>query len=105
MRHTATGRPETASLASDPLALFSRATSAMVHAGGDVQQHLARSTDALQKQAMRQLRQATNPGEILAVQTALLLAGFQQSVECSQAVATAWREALERQPADQPPVH
>lgn len=105
MRHTATSRPTAAPLASEPLALFSRATSAIVRAGGDVQQQWARSTDALQKQAMRQLRQATNPGEILAVQTALLLAGLQQSMECSQVVANAWRTALERRPAGQPPVH
>lgn len=107
MRPTAaaTSRPGTASLASEPLALFSRATSAMARAGGDVQHQLARSTDALQRQAMLQLRHATTPGEILAVQAALLLASFQQSMECSQAVANAWRDAFERRPAGQPPVH
>lgn len=102
---TATSLPETAPQASSPLALFSRATSAMVRAGGDVQQQLARSTDALQKQAMQQLRQATNPGEILAVQTALVLASFQQSMECSQVMANAWRSALERRPSGGPSLH
>lgn len=47
MRPTATSRPASATLASEPLALFSRATSAMVRAGGDVQQQWARSTGAL----------------------------------------------------------
>lgn len=105
MRHTATSRPASAPLASEPLALFSRATSAMVRAGGDVQQQWARSTGALNQQAMRQLRQATNPGEILAVQAALLLAGWQQSMQCSQVVADAWRTALEGMPRSGPALH
>lgn len=105
MRHTATSRPASAPLASEPLDLFSRATTAMVRAGGDVQQQLARSTGELQQQAMRQLRQATNPAEILAVQAAFMLAGLQQSVECSQAVANAWRTAFARTPDGGPALH
>ena len=105
MRHTATSRPAPAPLASEPLALFSRATSAMVRAGGDVQQQWARSTGALNQQAMRQLRQATNPGEILAVQAAFMLAGIQQSMECSQVVANAWRSAFEGSSPVGPALH
>lgn len=105
MRHTATSRPASVTPASEPLALFSRATSAMVRAGGDVQQQWARSTGALQQQAMLQLRQATTPGEILAVQAALLLAGLQQSMECSQVVAEAWRTALAGTPRSGPALH
>ena len=105
MRHTATSRPASAALASEPLDLFSRATTAMVRAGGDVQQQLARSTGELQQQAMRQLRQATNPAEILAVQAAFMLAGLQQSVECSQVVAHAWRTAFEGTRRSDPALH
>ncbi|WP_427912704.1 phasin family protein [Ramlibacter sp. MMS24-I3-19] len=102
MRPIATSRPAPATMASEPLDLFSRATSAMVRAGGDVQQQLARSTGALNQQAMRELRHATNPGEILAVQTALMLAGWQQSMACSRTVANAWRSALEGTPRGGP---
>ena len=105
MRHTATSRPASAPLASEPLDLFSRATTAMVRAGGDVQQQLARSTGELQQQAMRQLRQATNPAEILAVQAAFMLAGLQQSVQCSQVVANAWRTAFEGTRRSGPALH
>ena len=105
MRHTATSRPASAPLASEPLDLFSRATTAMVRAGGDVQQQLARSTGELQQQAMRQLRQATNPAEILAVQAAFMLAGLQQSVQCSQVVANAWRTAFEGTRRSRPALH
>lgn len=105
MRPTATSRPASATLASEPLALFSRATTAMVRASGDVQQQLARSTGALQQQAMRQLRQATTPAEILAVQAAFMLAGLQQSVQCSQVMANAWRTALETTPRSGPALH
>jgi len=105
MRPTATSRPTSATLTSEPLALFSRATSAMVRAGGDAQQQWARSTGALQQQAMRQLRQATNPAEILAVQAAFMLAGLQQSMECSQVVANAWRSAFDTTPQSIPAVH
>ena len=105
MRPTATSRPTSATLASEPLALFSRATSAMVRAGGDAQQQWARSTGVLQQQAMRQLRQATNPAEILAVQAAFMLAGLQQSMACSQVVANAWRSALDTSPHDVPALH
>jgi hypothetical protein len=88
-------RPQGAAATGQPLALFSQATSAMVRAGGDVQLQLARSAGLLQQQAVRQLRQATNPAEVLTVQTALVLAGWQQSMECSQALVHAWRAALE----------
>ena len=105
MRPTATSRPASEPLASEPLDLFSRATTAMVRAGGDVQQQLARSTGELQQQAMRQLRQATNPAEILAVQAAFMLAGLQQSVQCSQVVANAWRTAFEGTRRSDPALH
>ena len=105
MRPIATSRPAPATMASEPLDLFSRATSAMVRAGGDVQQQLARSTGALNQHAMRELRHATNPGEILAVQAAFMLAGIQQSMECSQVVANAWRSAFEGSSRSGPALH
>jgi hypothetical protein len=88
-----------AALAGDPLALLSRTTSAMVRAGGDVQQQMARSAGQLQQEAVRELRLATTPADLVTVQAAWMLAGWQQSMQCSQAMAHAWRAALEAAPA------
>jgi hypothetical protein len=90
-----------AAVAGDPVSLLSRTTSALVRAGGDVQEQLARSAGLLQQQAFRELRLATTPADVLTVQAAWMLAGWQQSVQCSQAMANAWRAALE----PTPPLH
>jgi hypothetical protein len=68
-RSTATG---TAAPAADAL---SRSTAAMLE---------------LQRQAAHELRMATNPAELMAVQTALLMAGWQQSVQCTADLTGAW---------------
>ena len=71
-------------------AAISRATSAMVKATGDLQHSVVRRTDLLQQEAMHQLRMATNPAELMTVQTALLMAGWQHSIQCSTDLANAW---------------
>ena len=87
-------RPAAVTQAGQPLAAITRATGAVVRAGGDVQQHIAQSTGMLQQEAARKLRLATNPAEFFAVQAAFMLASWQQSVECSGIVAQAWQNAL-----------
>lgn len=94
-------RPTARTTADQPLAALTRATGVMVRAGGDVQQHIAQSSGLLQREAARNLRLATNPGEFFAVQAAFMLASWQQSVECSSIVAQAWRDAM----GARPPVH
>lgn len=98
-RRATDARQRPAAAAGDPVALFSRATTAMVHAGCDVQQQLARSAGLLQQQAVRELRVATSPADLLTVQAAWMLAGWQQSVQCSQAMAQALRVAFAPTPS------
>lgn len=85
------GRPGAAvgveSAQPDPIA---RTTSAMVRATGDLQQSVARHTSQLQREAAHQLRMATNPAELMTVQTALLMAGWQHSIQCTTDLANAW---------------
>jgi hypothetical protein len=69
---------------------LTRATSAMVRATGDVQESVLRRTGLLHKEAAHQLRMATNPAEFMAVQSALLMAGWQHSIQCTTDVANAW---------------
>ena len=69
---------------------ISRTTSAMVRATGDLQQSVARHTGQLQREAVHQLRMATNPAELMTVQTALLMAGWQHSIQCTTDLANAW---------------
>lgn len=69
---------------------IARRTTAMFEAGGDLQQVMARRAGVLQEEAVHQLRMATNPAELMAVQAAMLMAGWQQSLQCSQDVAHAW---------------
>ena len=71
-------------------AALSRTTSAMVKATGDVQASVARRTGALQQEAAHQFRMATNPAEMVAVQAALLMAGWQHSIQCTTDLANAW---------------
>lgn len=93
----ATERPIAPTGSGQPLAALNRATGAMVRAGSDVQQHIARSSSLIQQEAARKLRLATTPAEFFTVQAAFVVASWQQSVECSSIVAKAWTEAL-RQP-------
>ncbi|HYF19718.1 MAG TPA: hypothetical protein VEA40_17760 [Ramlibacter sp.] len=62
-----------------PLDLLSRTTVDM-----------ARRTQELQRQAAHELRLATNPAELVAVQAALLMAGWQHSVQCTTDLTNAW---------------
>lgn len=87
-------RPIAATHAEQPLAALTRATGTLVRAGSDVQRHIAQSSGLLQQEAARKLRLATNPAEFFAVQAAWMLAGWQQSVECSGIVTQAWTQAL-----------
>lgn len=73
-----------------PLAMLSRTTSAMVRATGELQQRMAHSAALLQQEAAHQLRQATSPAELVTLQTALMVAGWQQSIQCTQDFATTW---------------
>lgn len=77
-------------LANAQLAALSRTATAVLRATGDAQQQIAQRTGQLQKEALLQLRQAVTPGEIVAVQTALFVAGWQHSLQCSQDIARAW---------------
>lgn len=86
--HAAT--PDPAALANAQLAALSRAASAVVRATGDAQQQIAQRTTLLQKEAALKMRQAVTPGEIVAVQTALFVAGWQHSLQCSQDLARVW---------------
>ena len=71
-------------------AAIERTASAVVKATGDLQQSVARHTDLLQQEAMHQLRMATNPAELMTVQTALMVAGWQHSIQCTTDLANAW---------------
>ena len=46
--------------------------------------------DELQQEAVHQLRLATNPAELMTVHAALLMAGWQHSIQCSTDIANAW---------------
>lgn len=71
-------------------AALGRTASAVVQATGDLQKSVARHTDLLQQEAVHQLRMATNPAELMTVQTALLMAGWQHSIQCTTDLANAW---------------
>ena len=90
-RHTerpaATSRPVPAE---HPAALMARRTSALVKATGAAQESITLRAGQLQQEAAHQLRLATNPVEVMAVQTAMLMAGWQHSVQCTADVANAW---------------
>lgn len=62
----------------------------MVRTSSDLQQTMARRAGLLQQEAAHQLRMATNPAELVAVQTALLMAGWQHSIQCTSDLANAW---------------
>lgn len=79
-----------AALANAQLALLSHTASAVMRATGDAQQQIAQRTTRLQQEAAHKLRQAITPGEIVAVQTALFMAGWQHSLQCSQDLARVW---------------
>ena len=53
-------------------------------------ERVARRTDLLQREAVHQLRLATNPAELMNVQTALVMAGWQHSIQCTTDLANAW---------------
>jgi hypothetical protein len=59
---------------------------ALVQATGNAM----KSSSHLQQEAVHQLRMATNPAELLSVQAALLMAGWQQSIQVSTDLANAW---------------
>jgi len=65
--------------AEHPAAVIARNASAVV-----------RSTSDLQQEAARQLRMATNPAELMNVQAAMLMAGWQHSLQCTSNLAQAW---------------
>lgn len=90
-RHTerpaATSRPVTAE---HPAAAIARRTSALVRATDAAQESISLRTGQLQKEAAHQLRLATSPAEMMAVQAAMLMAGWQHSVQCAADMASAW---------------
>lgn len=90
-RHTerpaATSRPVTAA---HPAAAIARRTSTLVKATGAAQESITLRTGQLQQEAAQQLRLATNPVEVMAVQAAMLMAGWQHSVQCTADMANAW---------------
>lgn len=71
-------------------AAIERTASAMVRATDELQRSVTRHTDLLQQEAMHQLRLATNPAELMTVQTALVMAGWQHSIQCTTDLANAW---------------
>jgi hypothetical protein len=77
-------------LANAQLAVLSRTASAVMRATGDAQQQIAQRTVRLQQEAVQKLRTAVTPGEIVAVQSALFVAGWQHSLQCSQDLARVW---------------
>ena len=93
-RHTqpkaAEGKPAAAALARTNLDMVSRTTSEVVRATGNLQQEMARRASLLQQQAAVQLRHATTPVDLVALQTGLVMAGWQQSLQCAEVVADAW---------------
>jgi hypothetical protein len=89
-RASAPSAAPAAGLANLHLAMLSRTTGAMVRATGELQQQMARRAGLLQQEAARQLHQATNPAELMTLQTALVMAGWQHSLQCTQDLANAW---------------
>ena len=93
-RHAAQDKPNAAAAAAEPARrqaeAFTRATSAVVKATGELQQTVVRHADELQQEAVHQLRMATNPAELMNVQAALLMAGWQHSIQCTTDLANAW---------------
>ncbi len=86
----ADGKHAAAALARTNLAMVSRTTSAVVRATGDLQQEMARRAELLQKEAAVKLRHATTPVDLVALQTGLVMAGWQQSLQCAQVMTEAW---------------
>ncbi|TFZ07884.1 hypothetical protein [Ramlibacter humi] len=88
-----TDKPAASKAAQDsahPAAAIARTTGAMVRASGDLQETMARRAGLLQQEAAHQLRMATNPAELVAVQTALMMAGWQHSIQWTSDLANAW---------------
>ena len=56
----------------------------------DVLSQMVQRTRLLQEEAAHELRMATNPAELLAVQAALLMAGWQHSLQCTTELTNAW---------------
>jgi hypothetical protein len=73
-----------------PLPLVPTGGSAVVRATGEAQRSIARRAGELQAEASRQLRHATNPGELLAVQAAWLMASWQHSLQSTREMTDAW---------------
>ena len=73
-----------------PAAAIARTASAVVRATGELQESMARRTGTLQREAAHQLRLATNPAELMNVQAAMLMAGWQHSLQCGTDLAKAW---------------
>lgn len=67
-------------------AALARSTTSMVQAGGAM---LSRGGQ-LQREAAHQMRLATNPAELVAVQAAWLMASWQHSLQCTTDLANAW---------------
>jgi len=74
----------------DPAAAVARRTSELVQATGEWQSGMARRSAQLQQEAAHQLRMATNPAELMNVQAAILMAGWQHSVQCTSDLARTW---------------
>lgn len=71
-------------------ATAARRASAVVQATGQLQEGMARRTAQLHREAAHQLRMATNPVELMNVQAAMLMAGWQHSVQCTTDLARTW---------------
>ncbi len=86
-RPAAPSRPQAAD---HPAAAVARRTSALVQATGELQSGMARRSAQLQQEAAHQLRMATNPAELINVQAAMLMAGWQHSLQCTSDLARTW---------------
>ena len=72
------------------VAAAARRTSALVQATGELQKGMVKRSAQLQQEAAHQLRMATNPAELMNVQAAILMAGWQHSVQCTSDLARTW---------------
>lgn len=71
-------------LALQHLASLTRTASALYSETGAMQRDMLRRSAALQREAARELARAVHPGEVLNVQAAYAVAGWQQMVDFSR---------------------
>ena len=83
-------KPTSARAERGAAAAVARGTSALAHAGEGWQRSMLSRGGQLQREAAHQLRLATNPAELVAVQAAWMMASWQHSVQCTADLANAW---------------